>query len=231
MKKILNPKILIPAVVLLLLLGSVGYIFLAPSTWWKPIYIRVEGDATPTPEGVAQDTAPADPAAQQPSVPTAPQQPVASAQQPAANTGTPGTMPQPVGVSNTTPMLGYMQADQPGPGIMYNLDTMVVNLAEPGGLRYLQTTIVLEFWPLIENYYGLTPEERTLAEDTFKGKIDTLRPMIDDAIMTILSSKKYNDISSIDGKQALKQEIINAMNGILGYQGVTNVYFTDFLVQ
>lgn len=222
MKKILNPKILIPAVVLLLLLGSVGYIFFAPSTWWKPVYIRVEGDATPSPETAAQDQpATADPAA-------APQQAMAQPQQP--GTATDPTVPQPSGISNT-PMLGYMQADQPGPGIMYSLDTMVVNLAEPGGLRYLQTTMVLEFWPLIENYYGLTPEERALAEDGFKGKVDTLRPMIDDAIMTILSSKKYNDISSIDGKQVLKQEIINAMNGILGYQGVTNVYFTDFLVQ
>ncbi len=216
MKKILNPKIIIPVVVLLLLLGSVGYIFFAPSTWWKPVYIRVEGDATPTPE-----TAAADPAAGQPQTVASPQQPVAAAQP---------AVPQPSGGS-TTPMLGYMQADQPGPGIMYNLDTMVVNLAEPGGLRYLQATIVLEFWPLIENYYGLTPEERTLAEDTFKGKIDTLRPIIDDAIMTILSSKKYNDISSIEGKQILKQEIINAINSILGYQGVTNVYFTDFLIQ
>ena len=44
MKKFLNLKIIIPAVVVLLMLGTVGYILFAPSTWWKPVYIRFEGD-------------------------------------------------------------------------------------------------------------------------------------------------------------------------------------------
>jgi len=77
----------------------------------------------------------------------------------------------------------------------------------------------------------MLPEEKLVAEDTFKARIDDLRPKIDDVIMTLLSSKKYDEISSMEGKQALKEELIDAINKIFGYDAVMNVYFTQFLVQ
>ena len=39
------------------------------------------------------------------------------------------------------------------------------------------------------------------------------------------------EIATIEGKQALKQELMTAVNEILGYQGVINIYFTDFVIQ
>jgi flagellar FliL protein len=120
---------------------------------------------------------------------------------------------------------------EPSVGIMYQLDTKVVNLAEPGGLRYLQASIVLEFWPLIENYNELVGEEKVVAVDEFKAEIDVWKPVIDDLVTGILSSKTYNDVATIEGKEALKEELITAINGALGYEGVVNVYFTSFLVQ
>jgi flagellar FliL protein len=114
---------------------------------------------------------------------------------------------------------------------MYPLDAKAVNLAEPGGLRYLQASIVLEFRPMDDNYYQLTGEARTKAETDFKTMIDARRPVIDDITMTLLSSKSFNDIATVDGKQALKKELITAINDALGYQGVINIYFTAFIVQ
>ena len=49
--------------------------------------------------------------------------------------------------------------------------------------------------------------------------------------MTALSSKRFNDISTIKGKQMLKEELITAINKALGVPGVLNVYFTEFVVQ
>lgn len=207
-KGLLKPIILIPAVISLLLVSAVGYILLAPSTMWKPFYVRVDmSDPTPTPEPTATP-------------------PYGQPLQGGANAPQSG-MVGPDGV----PIASFMQPGQALKGIIYDLDTKVVNLAEPGGLRYLQTTIVLEFWPSIPNYFDMLPEERVLAESSFKAKIDDLRPKIDDVLMTVLSSKSYDEISSVEGKQTLKDELIEAINKIFGYDAVMNVYFTQFLVQ
>jgi len=43
MKKFLAPKILIPIVGTIVLIGAMAaYILFAPSTWWKPIYIQFD---------------------------------------------------------------------------------------------------------------------------------------------------------------------------------------------
>ncbi len=202
-KGLLNIKIIVPALVGLLLVGGIGYVVLAPNTMWKPFYIRVDyTDSTPEPT-VASGTG----------IPVA------------------GVPPSGMVGPDGAPLTNAANVNEPLRGIMYNLDTKVVNLAEPGGLRYLQTTVVLEFWPSIPNYAEMLPEEKTAADDAFKAKIDELRPKIDDAVMTVLSSKTYDDISSITGKEALKKEIIASANDLFGYDAVMNVYFTDFLVQ
>jgi flagellar FliL protein len=203
MKKFLTPKIIILATVALVLLtvGATIYILFAPNSWWKPIYVEWRSDE-------AQAAAAATPA-----VPAVPQ----------------ATAPQPE-LPQGSPPLSSIQSGQPT-GVMYKLDPKVVNLAEPGGLRYLQASIVLEIWPLVEDYYALQIDERLAAEERFQELIDSRRPVIDDIVTTILSSKQYNDVATIDGKQALKTELSEAINNALGYQGVLNVYFTEFVVQ
>ncbi|MCB0210192.1 MAG: flagellar basal body-associated FliL family protein [Anaerolineae bacterium] len=200
MKKFLNPKILIPVLGIIILLGSALYVLLAPDTWWKPFYIRVE-----------------DPAA-------------------VATTQTQGDIAAPQAVTSSQTMqtqevqsVGYFQGRQPL-GIMYALDPKVVNLAEPGGLRYLKATITLELWPL-EDFSNIEEEERTQAEEKFLETIDARRPKIDDIATSLLSSKAFTDIATIEGKEQLKQELSTAINDSLGYQGVVNVYFTDFVIQ
>lgn len=126
--------------------------------------------------------------------------------------------------------ISHIKTGQPS-GIMYELGTKVVNLAEPGGLRYLQASIALELWPLIENYSSLEEEDRIEAEEEFRNIIDRRKPVIDDLVTTILASKNFNEIATIEGKQALKEELATAINNALGYKGVINVYFTEFIVQ
>jgi flagellar FliL protein len=214
MKKLLNAKIVIPSVAAFLLFGTTAYIFFAPPTWWKPVYIKFEEETAETNPELSDDVKGQEARTQstyQPNVPTG-----------SVPSGAIGKAPQ---------MLAHMQAGQPVLGVMYELDTEVVNLADPGGLRYLQSSIVLEFWPLIENYYNLSTEERLIAEDTFRGQIDTWKPIIDDIVMTQLSSKTYQDIATIEGKDNLKKELMDIINEEIGYQGVINIYFTDFVIQ
>ena len=85
---------------------------------------------------------------------------------------------------------------------MYEIKDLVVNLAEAGGRRYLKATIVLEFVPKNTDFYKLSGEAKTKAQKPFAEEIAGKIPIIQDTLITILSSKMVSDISSLDGKTA-----------------------------
>jgi flagellar basal body-associated protein FliL len=228
------PLMLIVVVVIAILPIILGaYIMLAPDTMWKPLYVRVEmEDVTPV-AGVASPAG----AALAPTDSYALQQPQQQHLQPL----------QPLHPPTLVPVATVPPLHQPGPGIMYQLGTKIVNLADPGGLRYLQTSIVLELHPELNAY--LAAQDAATGTATASGAesgghgaggeadtaalsaLDARRPIIDDVVMTTLSSKRYSDVSTIKGKQTLKEELIAAINKALGVPGVLNIYFTEFVVQ
>jgi flagellar FliL protein len=99
-------------------------------------------------------------------------------------------------------------------GPLYSLDTMIVNLADHGGKRYLRVTMALEL---------SDPEALTT--------IETRLPQVRDAILMILPAKNYDDVSSTDGKIALRNEVMEKINGLMTKGRVNNIYFTEFVVQ
>ena len=98
--------------------------------------------------------------------------------------------------------------------VIAEMDTFLVNLADPGGRRYLKAAMKLE----VNNPLVLPEIEKKNAE-------------LKDAILMVLSSKEYEDVSSSEGKTSLKQEIMAEVNRILKQGQATEVYFTDFIVQ
>lgn len=58
-------------------------------------------------------------------------------------------------------------------------------------------------------------------------------PIIKDSIIKVLSSKKAEEVLTAEGKDHLKEELVEAINEGLGLDEapVTNVYFSDFIVQ
>lgn len=58
-------------------------------------------------------------------------------------------------------------------------------------------------------------------------------PMIRDAIIKVLSAKRAEQVLSVEGKDQLKEELIEAINEASGIEepAVVNVYFTDFIIQ
>ncbi len=99
-------------------------------------------------------------------------------------------------------------------GLMYPLDIFTVNLLSESGRRYLKVEMNLE----IEGE-ELSPE------------LDTKKPIFRDIIIRILSSKSPEEISTIKGKEKLKEQIVDELNMRLKDGKVKNVYFTDFVVQ
>ena len=99
-------------------------------------------------------------------------------------------------------------------GPIYSLETFIVNLVGGRGKNYLKAKVELEL-----------DSDKTIVE------INKRLPQIRDAILTMLSSKSNEDISTLEGKFQLRAEIISTLNQYLKTGRVKNVYFTDFIVQ
>ncbi len=96
----------------------------------------------------------------------------------------------------------------------YALDTFVVNLNDPGGKRYLKTNIELEYLP-----------------EAVGTELAHRLPQIRDLILLLLSSKSLEDIQTVDGKIALRRELIQRINQVLTSGKIRNLYFTQFVIQ
>jgi flagellar FliL protein len=94
------------------------------------------------------------------------------------------------------------------------LETFIVNLADEERSRYLRITMDLE-----------------LVEATDSEKLNQRLPQIRDRILMILPSKRFEEIASMEGKTALRDEIINKLNSLFPRAVVTNIFFTEFVVQ
>ncbi|MFA5073226.1 MAG: flagellar basal body-associated FliL family protein [Nitrospirota bacterium] len=92
------------------------------------------------------------------------------------------------------------------------LDSFVVNLAEQG--RFLKVTMQFEI--------GDTSNQQLVVDKT---------PQLRDAIITLVSSKSPEAVSSPEGKFQLKDELLLRVNQALGKEVFRNLYFTEFVMQ
>lgn len=92
-----------------------------------------------------------------------------------------------------------------------SLDAIVVNLADPGLHRYLRTKITLEY------------SDAKLANE-LNEKLYRIR----DTIISALRSKKTDDLQNED---ALKRELLTAINSQLVAGQVRGLYFEEFIIQ
>ena len=99
-------------------------------------------------------------------------------------------------------------------GTLFKLDTFIVNLADKERNRYLRVTMELE-----------------LPDSSITGRIEDRLPQIRDRILMILPSRRFADITSMDGKTALRDEIIAKLNDLFPEETVSNIFFTEFVVQ
>lgn len=106
------------------------------------------------------------------------------------------------------------QKAQQSLGTIFPLDTFIVNLADQNGKRYLRVTMDLE-----------------LSDGVVVRDMKQRLPQMRDSILMVLPSKRFEDIRTIEGKIRLRNEIIANLNSIFGKESITNIYFTEFVVQ
>jgi len=99
-------------------------------------------------------------------------------------------------------------------GPIYPMDQFIVNLLSDSGSRYLKVTLDIE-----------------LDNNKLAVEMDTKRSLVRDIIIRTLSAKTYEEISTLKGKERLKDEIVSKLNEVLADGRVRNIFFTDFVVQ
>ena len=99
-------------------------------------------------------------------------------------------------------------------GPMYSLEKFQVNLLSNSGKRFLVTEMKLEME----------------SEDVIP-ELDTKKPVVRDRILSILSSKNIEEVSTPKGKDKLRDEIVAEINSFLADGTIKNVYFTKFVMQ
>ncbi|MBI5943470.1 MAG: flagellar basal body-associated FliL family protein [Chloroflexi bacterium] len=119
----------------------------------------------------------------------------------------------------------------PGEGIMLNMSTKIINLVDPGGHRYIRVTIVAEFAPDNPEYETLPEEEKIAYVAAFEEKLNSRLPIMDDTVITLLSTKTYEDLYTAEGKEKLRTEIMQILSEKLVDLHLLSIYFTEFVVQ
>ena len=90
----------------------------------------------------------------------------------------------------------------------------MVNLSDVENPRYLKVIMQLE-----------------LGSEELKPELEKNMPQVRDEIIMLLSSKSFDDLSTSPGKRSLKRSIIECVNRHLTTGRVSNVYFSDFVIQ
>jgi flagellar FliL protein len=93
-------------------------------------------------------------------------------------------------------------------------ESFTVNLADSRGAHFAKVDVEIE-----------------VEDDNVKQALAAIQPKIRDFIVIVLSSKTYEQVSSADGRDFLREEIRNKINGYLPRGQIKDVYFTQFIVQ
>jgi len=101
-----------------------------------------------------------------------------------------------------------------GMGFIYPMKPFIVNLADDSGSRYLKVKFEMEL-----NSKDLVPE------------IEKRMPQLTDSVIMLLSSRKYEDIATYEGKDRMRNEIMLRLNSFLSNGSIEKIYFTEFVMQ
>ncbi len=96
--------------------------------------------------------------------------------------------------------------------VLVPFEPFILNLMEHG--RFLKFSMQLE-----------------LVSEKYREMVESKVPLIRDAIITLVSSKSVESLSSPEGKMQLKDEIILRANQAVGRDVIVGVYFTEFVMQ
>lgn len=101
-----------------------------------------------------------------------------------------------------------------GNGLIYSVEDMIVNPAQTNGKMLLLASL------------GLSVDN-----EESKKALEEKQVVVKDAIISVLSSKSVNQLSSSTYRDTLKVEILKNLSTQLPASKVNNIYFSKFIIQ
>jgi flagellar FliL protein len=125
----------------------------------------------------------------------------------------------------------------------FQLDPFIVNLV--GGRQFLKVGMLIEYDQSLLPHEKHAEGEEAPAEGGHGGgaaealpgapppELEPRLPMIRDAVITLLTAKSVSDVISPEGKESLKEELVDALNDAVAMEDtpIVSVYFQEFIVQ
>ena len=111
---------------------------------------------------------------------------------------------------------------------IYLLEDIIVNPAGTRGSRYLSVSVGVEMNdPTVEEGGGRGHGGGEAGDSP----LDSKKPQLRDALIGILSSKTIIQLTTVEDKELIRQEILAAFQEILSPEPVHQIYFVDFVLQ
>jgi flagellar protein FliL len=107
------------------------------------------------------------------------------------------------------------------------LEPLLVNLADAGGNSYLRLALTMRVADVTEKKGVKTKDEKSKADKDTDETVAAVR----DTVLTVLGRQTADGLLAADGKEHLKAELRAALVEHNTDLKVTDVFFTDFLVQ
>lgn len=109
---------------------------------------------------------------------------------------------------------GSHSSGSKGSSLVYAVQDIVVNPAGTGGSRFLSASFAVE-----------------VQASGLKDEMEKKDAMVRDALITILSSKTVPQLTDPKQKEIVRYQIKKRLQQLLNSEAITNVYFTDFVLQ
>lgn len=100
-------------------------------------------------------------------------------------------------------------------GRVVALDSVVVNVAQTEGRRYLKATVHIE-----------VPEEEKVVKE-----VESRKPQLLDLIVATLTKKTLSEVTAPEALDRLRGEVLERVSQALGPERVRQVFITEFVVQ
>ena len=126
-------------------------------------------------------------------------------------------------------------------GVLLDLGDFILNLSDADKRRYLKVGVAIELSKTQEeiDMASVAPKASGHGESAsadpnaaIVAEMERFKPAIRDAIISVLSNKTSDELSSPTGKEIAKEEILEMVNGIFeGQRSVMRISFGQFIIQ
>ena len=126
-------------------------------------------------------------------------------------------------------------------GILLDLGDFILNLADINPRRYLKVNVAMELSKTPEEIEMLSaPQEKSGGHgaapanpmESIAAEMEQFKPAVRDAIISVMSNKTSDELSTATGKELAKEEIKEMVNTVFnGQREVLRVSFGQFIIQ